>query len=181
MITSSKSFIYMSYKENFYTQKLIEALQQKNLFVVALNHNFLPDLRLDYQGDALEIKYKDNKKTKFNTPFNFYDFFKYFLGLLSSYSINFDGLNYFPYIKKISYGHYNINSNETHNIIFSNLLLHQNNGISKLDLYEFIWPTDKEIFMNKLDTHLTNLKNYINSESNLNLKISTIKGRITLI
>ena len=171
----------MSCKESFYTQKLIEALQQKNLFVVDLNHKSLPDLRLNYQGDVLEIKYKDNKKTKFNTPFNFYDFLKYFLSLLSSYSIDFNGLNYFPYIKKISFGHSNINLNETHNIIFSNLLLHQNKGISKLDLYQFIWPTDKEIFMNKLDTHLTNLKNYINSELNLNLNISTIKGRITLI
>ena len=33
--------------------------------------------------------------------------------------------------------------------------------------------------MNKLDTHLTNLKSYINSELNLNLNISTIKGRLT--
>ena len=67
----------MSCKESFYTHKLIEALQQKNLFVVNLNHKSLPDLRLDYHGEALEIKYKDNKKTKFNTPFNFYDFFKF--------------------------------------------------------------------------------------------------------
>jgi len=171
----------MSCKESFYTHKLIEALQQKNLFVVNLNHKSLPDLRLDYHGEVLEIKYKDNKKTKFNTPFNFYDFFKFFLSLLSSYSIDFNGLNYFPYIKKISFGHSNVNLNETHNIIFSNLLLHQNKGISKLDLYQFIWPTDKEIFMNKLDTHLTNLKSYINSEINLNLNISTIKGRLTLI
>jgi len=181
MITSTKSFIYMIYKENFYTEKLIEALKQKNLFVVDLHHKFLPDLRLDYHGDVLEIKYRDNKKTKFNMPFDFNDFSKYFLGLLSSYSIDFNGLNYFPYLKKINFGLSDINLNETHNIIFSNLLLHQNKGISKLDLYQFIWPTDKEIFMNKLDTHLTNLKSYINSELNLNLNISTIKGRLSLI
>ena len=181
MITSTKSFIYMICTENFYTEKLIEALQQKNLFVVDLHYKSLPDLRLDYHGNVLEIKYRDNKKTKFNMPFNFNDFSKYFLGLLSSYSIDFNGLNYFPYIKKINFGRSDINLNETHNIIFSNLLLHQNKGISKLDLYQFIWPTDKEIFMNKLDTHLTNLKSYINSELNLNLNISTIKGRLTLI
>ena len=64
----------MSYKENFYTQKLIEAMQQKNLFVVALNHNFLPDLKLDYQGDVIEIKFKDNKKW---TPFLRYNIFPY--------------------------------------------------------------------------------------------------------
>ena len=42
-----------------------------------------------------------------------------------------------------------------------NLLLSSEEGMRKIDLIQIIWPNDKEIFYNKLDTHLTNLKNYL--------------------
>ena len=53
---------------------------------------------------------------------------------------------------------------------FSNLVLKEHNyidvlinnaGINKDNLYSLIWKKDKDISMNKLDTHLTNLKNQL--------------------
>ena len=46
------------------------------------------------------------------------------------------------------------------NIIFSNLIISKS-GINKDNLYGLIWKKDKDVSMNKLDTHLTNLKNQI--------------------
>ena len=53
-----------------------------------------------------------------------------------------------------------INLNEIHNIILSNLFLNFDRT-SKEELYYFIWPKDKIYSQNKLDTHLTNLKNIL--------------------
>jgi len=181
MITSTKSFIYMKHEESFLLKKFIAVLQQKNLIVTQLNKKHLPHLSLNLHKDALEINYEDQKKIKFSIPFNFHELFNNFSSLLSSYSLKFKGLNYFPYGKKIYFDALDLNLNETHNIIFSNMILYQEEGVSKLDLYKFIWPNDKNISINKLDTHLTNLKNYLSSDLNFSLNFTTLKGRLILV
>ena len=50
----------------------------------------------------------------------------------------------------------------------NNLLLNKL-GTEKLDLYKILWPKDKNIQLNKLDTHLTNLKNLFEKEFKYNL------------
>jgi hypothetical protein len=181
MITSTKSFIYMKYEESFLIKKFISVLQQKNLIVTQLNKKYLPHLSLDLHQTSLIINYEHQKKIKFSTPLRFQELFSNFSSLLSSYSLEFKGLNYFPYGKKIYFDALDINLNETHNIIFSNMLLCQEEGVSKLDLYKFIWPNDKDISINKLDTHLTNLKNYLFSELNFSLNFTTLKGLLILV
>ena len=44
-----------------------------------------------------------------------------------------------------------------------------------------IWSQDKDIQINKLDTHITNLKNKIKKGLNIDLKIITNSGILTLI
>ena len=43
-----------------------------------------------------------------------------------------------------------------------------------------IWPLDKEVQINKLETHLTNLKTKIKTKLNINLNISSNEGKINL-
>ena len=43
-----------------------------------------------------------------------------------------------------------------------------------------IWSQDKDIQMNKLDTHITNLKNKIKKSLNIDLKIITNSGVLRL-
>tara|TARA_B100001057_G_scaffold360221_1_gene362519 strand:+ start:4269 stop:4799 length:531 start_codon:yes stop_codon:yes gene_type:complete len=72
---------------------------------------------------------------------------------------------YFPYQRVI----YNYNKSkksllsDIQNIIITNLLM-SNDGIEKELLYKAIWKKDKTIFINKLDTHLTNLKKKLSQE-----------------
>ena len=68
-----------------------------------------------------------------------------------------------------------------HNLILSKLLLFRDVGISKETLYKHVWNTDKSININKLDTHLTNLKNLLLSNIKLKLNISSSNGLISLI
>ena len=62
-------------------------------------------------------------------------------------------------------------------MIISNLIVSQQ-GIEKDNLYNLIWTRDKSIYINKLDTHLTNLKKKLNQE--LNLKINFQSNNKTL-
>ena len=68
-----------------------------------------------------------------------------------------------------------------HNIIFKNLLLYlKSQNLSKNKLYSQLWPKDKSLNMNKLDTHITNLKNLVNVKLGLRLDITSDKNIIRL-
>ena len=54
-------------------------------------------------------------------------------------------------------------------------------SIQKLDLYKILWPNDKNIQLNKLDTHLTNLKNLFEKEFNYNLNYFSKQSIIKLL
>ena len=64
---------------------------------------------------------------------------------------------YFPYQRIISSSKRKSLLSDIQNIIITNLIL-TDIGINKESLYKKIWKRDKSIFINKLDTHLTNLK-----------------------
>ena len=67
------------------------------------------------------------------------------------------------------------------NEILRNLYLYKERGIDKNILYSSIWPQDKEILINKLDTHLTNTKNLIQDNFNIELKYASKKGIVKLL
>ena len=71
--------------------------------------------------------------------------------------------------------------NYIHNIIITNLILSADKGVDKTFLYKLIWSQDKDIQINKLDTHITNLKNKIKKGINIDLKIVTNTGILKLI
>ena len=75
---------------------------------------------------------------------------------------------YFPYQRVISNQNKKVLLSEIQNLIISNLIVNKE-GIDKNNLYNLIWKRDKSMYINKLDTHLTNLKKKLNQE--LNLKI----------
>ena len=92
------------------------------------------------------------------------------------YCLNFVDINfsigsykYFPYQRVISNQNKKVLLSEIQNLIISNLIVNKE-GIDKDNLYNLIWKRDKLIYINKLDTHLTNLKKKLKQE--LNLKIN---------
>ena len=69
---------------------------------------------------------------------------------------------------------------EIQNKIMIYLFLNTDSGIEKIELIKSIWPKDKDVFLNKLDTHLTNLKNQILNDLNFDLKFSSKSGILKL-
>ena len=60
-------------------------------------------------------------------------------------------------------------------------LLYLKDGVNKFSLYEKLWPEDKDIYMNKLDTHLTNLKNKIRQGLLKEIKFLTKNNNLYLV
>ena len=107
--------------------------------------------------------------------------FEKFFDMISNEKVFLQSCEYYPFKQLIKKNEKNIFLSEIQNTIMSNLLLNSSDCIKKIDLIKIIWPNDKDIFFNKLDTHLTNLKNYLNSESDFDLKFTSKSGLIKLI
>ena len=71
-----------------------------------------------------------------------------------------DRYDYYPYQRVLSKKSHKSLLSDIQNTIFSNLITSKS-GINKDKLYRLIWKKDKDISINKLDTHLTNLKNQL--------------------
>ena len=114
-------------------------------------------------------------------PISFELFFSEIKNLYIERFVNVGNLNYKPVKQSVSFKNNIINLNYIHNIIMTNLILNLDIGIYKNDLYKFIWPNDKDIQINKLDTHITNLKNKIKNGLKIDLNIISNAGILKLI
>ena len=81
---------------------------------------------------------------------------------------------YYPLKQQIKKQENSIQLNLIHNNILKQLVIKKT--ISKSEIYKIIWPNDKDYSVNKLDTHITNLKNLILKEFNLNINFESNKG-----
>ncbi len=95
------------------------------------------------------------------------------------YSVTIGLINFFPFKGTIEFENKVKRLGSIQNNILE-ILVNKKKGISKNNLYQEIWPNDKNIQENKLDTHLTNLKNSFFTLANKNLKIKTIKKIINI-
>ena len=101
--------------------------------------------------------------------------------LLHDHSIEIGSIKFYPYRQSLHYKDRYTNLGNIHFIIFSQLILSHPDTIEKEKKKKNIWPKDKEYQMNKLDTHLTNLKNYLDEKIDIKLNFSSISGKIKLI
>ena len=99
--------------------------------------------------------------------------------IFDNFCVQFENANYFPHKAQIKFNNKNLQLGEIQNSILKNILLARD-GIKKKYLYSIIWPKDKEIAINKIDTHLTNLKNNLLNEIGLNIQFRTDQTYIRL-
>ena len=89
-------------------------------------------------------------------------------------------MNYYPFQNFIQTESKKVFLTNIQNLIFSNLI-NAKQGLDKNVLYETIWKQDKDISINKLDTHLTNLKNLLNSSLNIHITFQSKNKKIELL
>ena len=98
--------------------------------------------------------------------------------MFSDFTLEINDAKFYPLKQSLVYKDKETYLGNIHYIIFCQLLLYRENGASKTELYKEIWPQDKEYQLNKLDTHLTNLKNHLKEKINFDFLFSTRSGLI---
>ena len=159
--------IKLTCEDNFLKKNFTNLIIQKRLITPINNLGHFSSMHIKEFSHSLELII-DDLTLNFKLPLNSNLFLKKFMkNFLINISLN--NCSYFPYQRLIKAK----DQKKTYlsylqNIILSNLIINKD-GIEKFTIYKLIWPEDRNISMNKLDTHLTNLKNHINT--NLNIKI----------
>ena len=87
---------------------------------------------------------------------------------------------YFTYQSVISNQSKKTLLSDIQNLIISNLIINKQ-GIDKEYLYNLIWKRDKSVYINKLDTHLTNLKKKLQEELDLKINFQSQNKTLRLL
>lgn len=167
-------------EDKFLKEKLTSLFRQKKLLLESeYSNKFFFGLNFTLVDNFL-ICQLDQDILKFKIPKNFNDIFEKIFDLVSNKNIYIKNYEYYPYKQIMKKGKKNLFLSEIQNMILSHLLLNSINGIEKIELIKNIWPNDKDIFLNKLDTHLTNLKNQLADEIDFELNFSSKSGILKL-
>lgn len=167
--------------DNFVLDKFIELFDQKNLkFSSDKEKNYFASIILQISNKDLLIK-TEKIFIKYAFPVSFEKIFFELLQALSDIKYEFNELEYNPINHTVTFKSKTIKLKSIHNTIFKDLFLNKDSGIQKEIIYLNLWPNDKDIMINKLDTHLTNLKNFLKEELDFNLQFVSSAGMIKLI
>ena len=162
-------FLLTSKKTDFITSHLIRLLSSNTNYLTDDEEKFVfKKIYIENLLDNVMIS-SDEIKINIKKPIIYNNLHSNLFSLLSNTFFKFNNFIYYPLLQKIESQNTNIKLTYTHSIILNNLLLNKL-GTEKLDLYKILWPKDKNIQLNKLDTHLTNLKNLFEKEFKYNLK-----------
>ena len=165
----------------FNSTKVVNLFEQKKISITKdKSSKYFFELNLLFEKNQLKIDIPDSPRF-LKLPISFELFFSEIKKLYVNKSVTVGDLNYNPIKQSLSFNKNSINLNYIHNIIMTHLTLNLNIGINKSSLYKLIWPYDKDIQINKLDTHITNLKNKVKEFLKIDLTIISNTGIIKLI
>lgn len=173
-------FLLTSKRNDFITDHIINLLSYNIDYLTENSEkSFFKKIFVENSNENIRI-YCDEIKINLKKPISLYSLHSNLFSLLSNISFKFDQFIYYPLPQKIENKNINIKLTHTHSIILNNLLLNKS-GTEKMELYKILWPSDKNIQLNKLDTHLTNLKNLFEKEFNYNLNYFSKQSIIKLL
>ena len=172
--------IKLKCKDSFLKINLENLFSQKKLISPIENQNYFSLIQIKEYPNSLDATIND-KSMNFKLPIDINIFQKKIYEKLFEININFENSSYFPYQRLIKKNDYEkIYLSYLQNTILSNLIVNQK-GIEKFVLYKLIWPEDRNISINKLETHLTNLKTHINSNLDININFQSQNKILKLI
>ena len=172
--------IKLECKNKFLNRYLSNLLIQKKLISSKDSEDYFSSIYIIEHSRFIDLNINKVSK-KIMLPIDINQFHNKILEGISEIEIKLGKFLYFPYQRIIKN---NINKkiylSDVQNIILSNLILYKK-GIDKFDLYNLIWSNDKNISINKLDTHLTNLKIHLNSSLSADFNFQSNNKILNLI
>lgn len=173
-----KNMYLIKSDSQFLFKKLSELFLQKG-FNYQNNYNY-GEICFSLKQEKIIIEFKKIRKT-LKLPEKFDNVFIETQNLLQDNELILNNLSYNPIKETLAYQGYKIKLRNTHNLIIKEAFINKTKGIDKLSLYRSIWPSDVDFQVNKLDTHLTNLKNLLRKELDYNFHFKSNRGIITFL
>ena len=173
LLINSNNPHYLEAFKNLFKQKKISISDN-------ISDKFFAEIFFDIQNDSKLIISTQGLKKIFNLPLEFENIFNFLVDHISTLKIEYGKIDYFPYKQELIFREKKFHLKEIHNIIFANLILNKQTGIDKSILYKKSWPLDKVFSINKLETHLTNLKNELRDNLQFNFQFSSNEGILCL-
>ena len=165
-------------EDKFLIKAISQLLIQKEvLHTLDNSKKYFFTLEINQNSKNIEIK-GPSKSVFIKTPSLISYIVKNILYLFNDYKININGAHFYPLKQTLIYRNKEAHLGNIHFKILSQLLLDKDYGTNKTELYQNIWPLDKDLQINRLDTHLTNLKNHLKEKINLNFQFLTRSGLI---
>ncbi len=154
-------------------------LSQKNILLSSpsRNHQIVINIQDDEKVINIDI---NGYKAEILLPIDINFLNSHILKKIIDINFPLGDYKYFPYKRIISYQNRKSLLSDIQNLIISNLIITKE-GIDKDYLYNLIWKRDKSIYINKLDTHLTNLKKKLNQELNLKINFQSLNKKLRLL
>lgn len=146
---------------------------------VLVNNHYFQKIKLENDEKNIILEF-EKKKILIPLPIQISVLKNEINKVLSNFEIQLRDFNYYPFQNFIQKESKKVFLTNIQNLIFSNLI-NAKQGLDKNVLYETIWKQDKDISINKLDTHLTNLKNLLNSSLNIHITFQSKNKKIELL
>ena len=163
--------------QSFLHEQLYHLLKQKEVEVTQdPNKNYFVKILFSQHNQNLILDINKVQKV-FKTPLSFKSLTNDLFEELFLIQIDVKNFTYFPYKQALKFQNKIIQLKQIHYQIINSLILNIHYGLEKNELYKKIWPNDKNLSINKLDTHLTNLKSLINNELRCEVDFQT-KNRV---
>ncbi len=154
-------------------------LLQKNILLSSTNKSYQIVIDIEDNERAINININGHK-TEMALPIDINFLNSQILKKIVDINFSLGDYKYFPFRRVISYQNKKSLLSDIQNLIISNLIISQE-GIDKDNLYKLIWKRDKTIYINKLDTHLTNLKKKLHLELNMKINFQSYNKRLRLL
>jgi hypothetical protein len=170
--------IKINCEEKFIEKNIKDLFKQKKIFTADHQSRNYLNINISLHNESL-ISELNNDRFIIKTPFQIINYFALLFEKISSFCLEMNGIKYFPFQQCIEKNNKKTKLGETHHKIFYYLVT-TDDGIDKKLLYSLIWPNEKAIQLNKLDTHLTNLKKFLKEQIDYDVIFSSNKGIIKI-
>ena len=171
--------IKLDCKNYLVKQTLMNYLENKNFNLALENENYFTTIQVRETKKSLSLIIDDYKK-EISIPVDLNFLSSEIYKSIADINLPISNYYYYPYQRLVKNSERRTLLSEIQNIILNNILISKE-GVNKDLLYLRIWKRDKSIQINKLDTHLTNLKNKLNEELNLNINFQSSEKKLRLL
>ena len=168
-IICNNQLLYRTLHNFFLLKNLILLPSNKNYQTVIEIQDYDKIIKIDINGHIIEI----------SKPIDINYLNAQILKKIIDINFPLGKYKYFPYQRVILCKNEKSFLSDIQNLIISNLII--TTGVEKEFLYNQIWKRDKSISINKLDTHLTNLKKKLNQELNLKINFQSQNKKLQLL